>query len=343
MNVPCCPRPPLEVACALPLLALVLAAPASATTAAEVGGCAGTVVENVVAASPANYSALLATLQPGDLLRLAAGTYTQGLTLQDRNGEPDRCVIIEGPAAGAPAVFLGRSCCNTVDLIDVSYLVIRNLELDGQGEEVDGVKASSLGTSHHVTLENLVIRGHGAHQQIVGINTKGKAWNWVIRRNRIEGAGTGIYLGDSNGEQEFVAGLIEHNLITDSLGYNLQIKHQNGRDTGLGIPAQATTIIRHNVLSKAANAAGGGDARPNLLVGHWPLAGAGSTDVYQIYGNLLWQNPTGEPLFQGEGNIAFHHNLLVNSQGPAVWIQPHEDVPREIHVFQNTVVVRSDN
>jgi len=35
------------------------------------------------------------------------------------------------------------------------------------------------------------IHGHGANQQIVGINTKCPAWNWVVRRNVIADAGTG--------------------------------------------------------------------------------------------------------------------------------------------------------
>ena len=52
-------------------------------------------------------------------------------------------------------------------------------------------------------------------------------------------------------------------------------------------------------------------ARPSLLVGHFPLTGAGRNDVYEIYGNFFWQNPT-EALFQGEGNIALYDNVFVN-------------------------------
>lgn len=305
----------------------------------EIGGCAGTVPERTLAAGPGDYLAILGTLQPGDLLALEGGTYAGGLPVDGVAGEPDRCIVIEGPAAGPPAVFTGRDCCNTVSLRDASYLVIRNLELDGQGRAGDGVKAEAESTAcHHITLENLYIYGHGADQQIVGINTKSPAWNWVIRWNVIEAAGTGIYLGDSDGGQEFVGGLIEHNLITATLGYNLQIKHQNGRDVGLGMPADAVTIIRHNVLSKAENAATGAGARPNLLLGHWPLSGPGSDDDYLVYGNFFHQNPTGEALIQAEGNVIIYANLLLNDVGSAVFIQPHNDLPRRIRIFQNTVV-----
>ncbi len=325
------------------LLLLVLLAPPAAdlhaATAGEVGGCGGTVPERIFETDPATYLDLLGDLEPGDLLRLAPGTYPDGLPLADLAGEPDRCIVIEGPASGAAAVFTGRDCCNTVSLRDVSYLVIRNLELDGMGRAGDGVKAEADSTAaHHITLENLHIRGHGAGQQIVGINTKSPAWNWVIRRNVIEAAGTGIYLGDSDGEQEFVAGLIEHNLIVDTRGYNLQIKHQNGRDVGLGMPADALTILRHNVFSKAENAATGDGARPNLLLGHWPLSGPGADDDYLVYGNFFHQNPTDEALIQAEGNVIVYANLLLNDVGSAVFIQPHNDVPRRIRIFQNTVV-----
>jgi hypothetical protein len=80
--------------------------------------------------------------------------------------------------------------------------------------------------------------------------------------------------------------------------------------------------------------------RPNLLVGHFPTVGPGSEDVYLVYGNFFYQNPTDEPLFQGEGNIALYDNLFVNSMGDAIRIQPHNDVPKMIRVFNNTVVAQ---
>ncbi|MEM7019530.1 MAG: hypothetical protein AAF512_19615, partial [Pseudomonadota bacterium] len=119
-----------------------------------------------------------------------------------------------------------------------------------------------------------------------------------------------------------------------------QIKHQNMRPQLPGAPASGKTIVRHNVFSKANGASTGGNARPNLLVGHWPLNGDGSNDHYEIYGNFFYQNPTGEPLFQGEGNIALYNNVFLNTVGPAVWIQQHNDVPRTINVFNNTVIAR---
>ena len=81
-------------------------------------------------------------------------------------------------------------------------------------------------------------------------------------------------------------------------------------------------------------------ARPSLLVGHFPLAGRGASDRYLVYGNLLLDNPS-EALFQGEGNVALYNNLLFNPRGEGLRIQPHNHRPREVAVFNNTVVAAS--
>ncbi|VAW86955.1 hypothetical protein MNBD_GAMMA16-119 [hydrothermal vent metagenome] len=298
------------------------------------------VISNTFAAiyngNPANYRALLNNLVAGDTLILDSGTYTQGMTISNTHGTAKEPIVITGPESGDPAIILGRSCFNTVQIQNSSYLEVHHLTLDGQNFEADGVNGR--GTTHHITINNLHIINHGVNQLIVGINTKGPAWNWVIKNNTIDGAGTGIYLGGSSGNWAFVNGLIEHNLIVDTLGYSMQIKHQISRETGIGMPqTDSRTIIRHNVFSKANNASSGRLARPNLLVGHFPLSGVGSNDLYEIYGNFLHQNPS-EALFQGEGNIAMYNNVLLNDVGSALNIQPHNDVPKRIDIFRNTIV-----
>jgi len=293
-----------------------------------------------LAASPADYHRLLTGLRAGDILRLSPGTYLGGLDLRKLHGAPDRPIVIQGPPDRS-ARFLGRPGHNTVELRDVSYVELRNLTLDGLNTpRVDGVNAHGL--SHHITLANLEILNHAAHQQTVGISTKAPAWSWIIRNNIIRGAGTGLYLGNSDGTAPFVQGLIEHNLIAETIGYGLQIKHQGVRPALPGMPSTAgSTIIRRNIISKAHQPTSGFQApRPNLLVGHFPLLGVGSTDLYEIYGNLLYQNLVDEPLFQGEGNLAFHDNLLINHHGHGAWIQPHNDRPRNVAVFHNTIVAR---
>jgi hypothetical protein len=206
---------------------------------------------------------------------------------------------------------------------------------------VDAVKAEGHARyAHHVTLENLYIHDHDASQQNVGISTKCPAFGWVIRGNRIERVGTGIYLGNSDGSAPFVGGVIEGNHLTETLGYNLQIKHQQPRPADMPEPGRRhDTVIRQNFFSKESGGSRETMARPNVLVGHWPLSGEGVEDRYLIHANLFWQNPT-EALFQGEGNVALYNNVMSNRFGDAMNIQPHNDVPRRVEIRHNTVLAR---
>lgn len=291
-------------------------------------------------ATPADYATVVPALQPGDTLHLAPGTYANGLRLHRLQGTAAAPITIEGPARGEPATFVGRPGANTVSLLDAAYVVLRHLVLDGRGLEVDAVKAEGHARfAHHITLENLRIVGHGDDQQTVGISTKCPAWGWILRGNRIEGAGTGIYLGGSDGNAPFFDGLIEDNTILDPRGYAMQIKHQLRRPDLEGAPdGPVFTIIRRNRFVKTARGATGELARPNVLVGHFPLEGRGARDVYVVYGNVFEDNPTGEALFQGEGNIALYNNLFLNPAGDAVRIQPHHHLPRAVAIFHNTVI-----
>ena len=297
-------------------------------------------------ASPSDYRTYLPKLRPGDFLYLQPGIYDDpseppGLPFFNIHGTADAPIVIEGPTTGPPAILMGRASHNTIRFDDASYLTIRHLEINGRNRGGDGVKAQ--GVAHHIVLEDLYIHGVGPGvQNVVGIGTTGgTTWNWVIRRCRIENAGTGMYLGGPYGDRPFIAGVIEHNLVTNSMGYNLQIKHQKYRPSLPGMPTDArTTIIRHNVFQKGGSSSTGKLARPNVLVGHFPLHGPGHEDRYEIYGNVFSHNPSNEGLFQGEGHIALYHNVFFNPLGNGIIIKPHNDVPREIHVFRNTVVAK---
>lgn len=302
----------------------------------------------VINAGPSDYLAKLQTLQPGDTLMLASGNYgvdaqgndtasPPGLPVFNLNGSAAAPIVISGPAAGPRPVLMGRSTHNTIRFANASHIVIRRLEVNGRDRGGSGV--ATQGPSNNITLEDNVFRGVGSDQQVVAISTTGQpTWGWVVRRNLIVGAGTGIYFGNSNGDSPFVAGLIEYNVILDSVGYCLQVKHQTpwGAVPG-GMPTgKTTTIVRHNVFAKSGNSATGENARPNLLLGDQPPSGPGSTNGFAVYGNFFNQNP-GEALFQAEGNFAFYDNLLVTS-GTAMRVQQHNGSVRDVRIFHNTVV-----
>lgn len=321
----------------------VLAVVPASADAPRPGGAAESPVAatRVLRTDPDGLRRAVRPLRPGDHLQLAPGEYPEPLVLRGVSGTAERPIVISGPASGEPAILRGRPGSNTIRLINAAHLVIRHLTLDGGGHNIAGVVVEHDSEyAHDITLEHLTIRGYDRSQGNSGITTRAPAWNWTIRHNDIRDVGTGMYLGRPDGTGPFVAGLLEHNFIGRTLGYNLQVKHQRPRTPRAGMPTEPhATIIRHNIFSKAERASSGHRARPNLLVGHFPPEGPGQDDWYWIYGNLFYQNPH-QRLFQGEGRLALYNNLFFNDAGSALIVQPHNHIPKEVLIVHNTVVAR---
>jgi hypothetical protein len=306
---------------------------------------------NASSGSPNYYGTLVAQLRPGDTLVLPAGTYRERLNLSNLQGTSDAWITIAGPESGPPAVITTNStCCNTVQLGNTSFVAIRNLTIDSNsvalGESLDGINAKD-GPTHDILIENCSLTGLSYHQSTVGISTKSPAWNWRIRKNKILQAGTGIYLGNSDGTQPFVAGIIEGNLIVDTIGYNIEIKYQKPYTLLSGMPAASNkTVIRNNVFIKRiaqsewapmsdGNSRVSG-ARPSVLVGGFPDSGPGANDLYEIYANFFYRNPD-ESLLQASGRVAIHDNIFVGASGTAVRVQNH-DLPLKLaFIYNNTI------
>ncbi len=294
-----------------------------------------------ITAGPADYREKVRSLRPGDVLLLEPGTYATLLSVDDLDGTPDAWIAIRGPASGEPAVFTADPgpCCNTIEIRNSSYVAIENLVVDGGGVEgAFGVSAKDglANHVHHIRIENCTFLRHDASQQTVAISTKTPTWGWIIRRNRILGAGTGMYLGNSDGSSPFFAGLIEYNLIVDTLGYGIQIKWQQPRPAIEGMPVEpSSNVIRHNVLIKRDRPSPSGD-RPNLLVGGFPSSGSGSEDWSEIYGNFFFHNPR-EALLQASGRVSIHDNVFVDTAQAAIILQDHDLPLRAARVYNNTV------
>jgi cysteine-rich repeat protein len=292
-------------------------------------------------AGPADYKGIVSILQPGDILHLEAGTYPDLLNVTNLNGTPTQWITITGPQTGDPAIFIADPgpCCNTVEIRNSSYVAIKNITVDGNGVGgAFGISAKD-GTSnlvHHILIEGCILINHDNGQQTVAISTKTPTWGWIIRNNQIIGAGTGLYLGNSDGTSPFIGGIIENNLVVDPLGYCMEIKWQQPRPTVDGMPqTPSSTIIRHNVFIKSDRVSPSGD-RPNLLVGGFPESGAGSEDLYEIYGNFFFHNPR-ESHLQASGRVSIHDNIFVDVTGSAIRLQNHDLPLRMANVYNNTI------
>ena len=93
----------------LSAVATLLFAPATRAQTLDqtLSGCNGAAPLRTLQANPPNYRSPIAGLLPRDRLLLPAGPYPHGLNLWYKNGEPGKCIVIEGPASGAPALFTG--------------------------------------------------------------------------------------------------------------------------------------------------------------------------------------------------------------------------------------------
>jgi hypothetical protein len=294
---------------------------------------------DVIEATPATYRAALKRLRPGDTLQLSPGSYRH-LPVFDLNGNDDAWITIMGPVSGPAAVITGTPSANAVEIVNSSYVSIENLRIDSAGIPGSfGVSAKGADNfTHHIRLEANVFVGQGGGQQTDAISTKASTWGWVIRLNRIIGAGTGLYLGNSDGSAPFVAGVIENNLVMNTIGYNMEIKHQNSLDHLPGMPlGPTTTIIRNNVFIKDDRPSPDGD-RPNLLLGPAPFTGDGSLNSYEVYGNLFVHNHR-EALLQSAGRVSVHDNVFVDgpTSYPAVVFRDHNGPLNAAYFYNNTV------
>jgi len=302
-----------------------------------------TAVAAEVHGDPSNYQTLLRTLGPGDTLHLASGRYSR-LTIIGLNGMSSAWITITGPSLGSPAVIEGARGYNTVEIFNSSYVVIENLRIDSLGiPGAFGISARGRddNLTHDIRIEGNTLVGQNGGQQTDGISTKTPTWGWIIRNNQILGAGTGLYLGDSDGTQPFVGGIIENNLIRDTIGYNMEIKDQISISSVPGMPSGPTsTIIRNNVFIKNDQPSPDGD-RPNLLVGAFPTIGVGSLNIYEIYGNYFFHNHR-EALFQGAGRVSLHDNVFVDGpySYPSVVLR-NQNYPLKIALVYNNTVYTS--
>lgn len=293
-------------------------------------------------ATPADYRQLLGTLRPGDTLQLAAGVYERGLPVSDCRGAPDAWITIQGPERGT-AEIRQNQVANCVELRRSSYVALKRLSILGDGPKgIPGqfgisAQGGSKNSVHHILIEDCLISGWSTSQQAVGISTKTPTWDWTIRRNVIRDCGTGLYLGNSNGAEPFIRGVIEHNLVENPIGYCMEIKYQKPRPDLADMPTTPSrTLIRHNVFIKSDRPSPDGD-RPNVLVGGFPESGPGAGDLYEIYGNVFWHNPR-ESLLQASGRVSIHDNLFFHCPATTAITLRNHDLPlRLAHVYNNTI------
>lgn len=126
-------------------------------------------------ATPANLVSRLASLDPGDVLELAVGNYTNlGLQIT-RSGTAEQPIIIRGASKTGTVL---SSASRVLQILGASHVIIENLTLQGSGTN-SGTNASSRGIEFwdgapgqtQITLRNL---------RMVGVDVGIKAFDTVL-------------------------------------------------------------------------------------------------------------------------------------------------------------------
>jgi hypothetical protein len=111
--------------------------------------------------------------KPGDVIRIAPGTYAGGLHLVDLRGAEGKPVVLEAADPEHPPVFRGGGV--GIQLSDPVHVELRNLVFEGQSG--NGLNVDDGGTpespGHHVTLHGLMVRDVGPDGNRDGIKLSG--------------------------------------------------------------------------------------------------------------------------------------------------------------------------
>jgi hypothetical protein len=267
-------------------------------------------------------------LQPGDVLILRGGVYTQTCRRAiTANGTPANPITIraadgETPVVTRPVPANFRYDQNNVEIVNSSYLVIKGLRFKG------GDGGVSFIGGHHITFEDNEVYETG--NNAIRMNS-GNTDSFAIRRNHIHhtgllasAAGTtegeGLYVGCNNAACVASNHLIEGNYI-----HHTRATGDGGND-GIEIKVGSyNNTVRNNVIHDTTN----GRQYPCIFV----YGGGPGPNV--VEGNAMWN--CGEAI-QVVSDAVVRNNLVLNST-TGITAAPHAQVAqmRNVTIVNNTI------
>jgi hypothetical protein len=149
------------------------ASPAGLTTDASGGFAdAGTYLRQVQVADDGELSAAFSDVRPGDMIELAAATFSGGIYRVNVKGTEANPIMIAGDPAGGTVVSGGGNC---MQLQDPEYVVIQDIEF--RGASSNGLNIDDAGTydtpAHHVVLRRLKVLDIGSDGNQDGVKLSG--------------------------------------------------------------------------------------------------------------------------------------------------------------------------
>ena len=288
-----------------------------------------------LSADPDSCRVLLKTLQPGDTLILAPGTYPQGLDLTDLAGSEAGWITISGPDQGAALIQAARGR-NTIELAHTHHLRLTHLSCDGQHRaDANGINASGGDGTwvHDLEIRDCILVNYDGSQQTTAISLRCAAWRCAVQGCQVSQAGTGIYIGDVPALSAYAGIRITGTAVDQVQGFALCLHGQGPWPTGIA-PCLEPNLIARNRFAKDDRASLDGD-RPTVLAEATGPEGVPALPI-ELYGNRIGGNAR-EALVQLAGSVSFHDNVLARTAAGAVAAIVLAPAPGSCRIYDNTV------
>lgn len=147
--------------------------------------CNSVSAEIVLVATSAELRQAIRSAGPGTVIEVQPGEYSGEMGFRNIHGTEDEPIVIRGAAPELPPVIRGGG--TGVQFSSVSHLIIRNLVFDGarlNGINIDD-GSSGQELSHHIELQNLIVRNVGTTGNDDGIKFSGVT-DFAIRNCTID-------------------------------------------------------------------------------------------------------------------------------------------------------------
>ena len=270
-----------------------------------------------------------ASLNPGDEIVLAAGTYSDRRRLQiSQRGSRGKPIIIRAAEGARVVIKRPDARQNTINLAGCQHLIIRDIEITGGSA---GIRIGKGGPhlAKFITLENLHIHHIGG--VAVTANYPGEIYeSLTFRHNHIHhtgGHGEGFYLGSNNKPDGSTDGyvfnsVVENNYIHDlrggtvSQGDGIEIK-----DGSYG------NIIRDNVIHDTKY--------PGIIV--YDTDGKAPNIIER---NAIWNS--GDHGIQAAADAIIRNNVIFATRGEGIHCRDHQSaVVGRLKIVHNTILSKA--
>jgi len=278
------------------------------------------------------YESRANSLQPGDVLILHGGIYTQtcrrAITVNGTAASPItiRAADGESPIITRPEPADFRYDQNNIDIISSSFVIIRGLHFKGGDGGINFIGGHHI-TLHHLRRQrslrdrqqrhSLEQRQHRLVHHPAKSHPSHRPSGAVGRNHR----GEGMYIGCHNGSCIASNHLVDGNYIHHTRGTS------SGGNDGIEVKYRSFgNTIRNNVIHDTLN----GTAYPCIFVY------GGGPGVNIVEGNAMWN--CGEAI-QVVSDAIIRNNLILNSTITGISASPHNAVPqmRNVTIVNNTV------